>query len=170
MTCRHCGAPLDHLVIDLGEQPASNAYLTEGQLAGPEPVAPLKAYVCHQCWLVQLPALHQSHELFTPDYAYFSSVSQSWLEHARGYVDAMCDRFGLGADDWVVEVASNDGYLLQYVAQRGIPCTGIEPTASTAAALEPRSNRYRPSRLTGRIQTLDSCGSNPHAAEMSGVF
>lgn len=134
MTCRHCGTPLAQQVIDLGHQPASNAYLTADQLAGEEPTAPLLALVCHECWLVQLPALHQSHELFTPDYAYFSSVSQGWLAHAQAYVEKMCARFNLGTDDWVVEVASNDGYLLQYVAQRGIACTGIEPTASTAAA------------------------------------
>lgn len=134
MNCRHCNAVLDQLVIDLGHQPASNAYLTAAQLDGTEVYAPLRAYVCHQCWLVQLPSFHASHELFTPDYAYFSSVSQSWLDHAKGYVSKMVDRFALGPQDWVVEIASNDGYLLQFVAERGIPCTGIEPTASTAAA------------------------------------
>jgi SAM-dependent methyltransferase len=134
MNCRHCDAALEQLVINLGHQPASNAYLTAAQLEGTEAHAPLKVYVCHQCWLVQIPSFHASHELFTADYAYFSSVSQSWLAHAQAYVAKMVDRFGLGADDWVVEVASNDGYLLQYVAEHGIKCTGIEPTASTAAA------------------------------------
>lgn len=134
MNCRHCSAALEQLVIDLGHQPASNAYLTAQQLEGTEGYAPLRVYVCHQCWLVQIPSFHASHELFTADYAYFSSVSQSWLDHARAYVAKMADRFALGSDDWVVEVASNDGYLLQYVAARGIKCTGVEPTASTAAA------------------------------------
>ena len=134
MNCRHCGAALTQQVIDLGHQPASNAYLTAAQLEGTEGYAPLKVYVCHQCWLVQIPSFHASHELFTADYAYFSSVSQSWLDHAQAYVAKATERFGLSGDDWVVEVASNDGYLLQYVAQRGIKCTGIEPTASTAAA------------------------------------
>lgn len=134
MNCRHCNAALTQQVIDLGHQPASNAYLSAEQLEGTEAYAPLKVYVCHQCWLVQIPSFHASHELFTADYAYFSSVSQSWLAHAQAYVEKMVDRFGLTSEDWVVEVASNDGYLLQYVAQRGIPCTGIEPTASTAAA------------------------------------
>lgn len=134
MNCRHCDAALQQLVIDLGHQPASNAYLSAAQLDATEAHAPLRVYVCHSCWLVQLPAFHASHELFTPDYAYFSSVSLSWLDHARAYVERMVERFGLGEDDWVVEVASNDGYLLQYVAERGIACTGIEPTASTAAA------------------------------------
>jgi len=130
--CRHCDAPLEQVVIDLGHQPASNAYLTP--LEESEVYAPLKTFVCHTCWLVQLPSFHASHELFTPDYAYFSSVSSSWLDHSKRYVDAMVARFGLTTDDWVVEIASNDGYLLQYVQQAGIRCTGIEPTASTAAA------------------------------------
>jgi SAM-dependent methyltransferase len=134
MICRHCAAPLDLVVIDLGHQPASNAYLSSGQLAGTEVFAPLKVYVCTACWLVQLPAFHASHELFTADYAYFSSVSTSWVDHAERYASAMIARFGLGADDWVVEIASNDGYLLQFVQAAGVPCTGIEPTASTAAA------------------------------------
>lgn len=138
MICRHCTAPLEQVVIDLGHQPASNAYLSAEQLAGPEVYAPLKTFVCTDCWLVQVPSFHASHELFTPDYAYFSSVSTSWVDHARRYVAAMRERFSLGADDWVVEVASNDGYLLQFVAEADIPCTGIEPTASTAAAARSR--------------------------------
>ena len=134
MNCRHCAAPLEQVVIDLGHQPASNAYLSAEQLAGIEVYAPLKTFVCTTCWLVQLPSFHASHELFTADYAYFSSVSTSWVDHAERYVAAMIERFGLGADDWVVEIASNDGYLLQFVQAAGVPCTGIEPTASTAAA------------------------------------
>ncbi|MBW8784965.1 MAG: methyltransferase domain-containing protein [Novosphingobium sp.] len=134
MNCRHCGSGLDQVVVDLGHQPASNAYLSPEQLAGNEVYAPLKVYVCTDCWLVQLPAHHRSDELFTPDYAYFSSVSKSWVDHAARYVEAMIGRFGLGAGDWVVEIASNDGYLLEHVQAAGIPATGIEPTASTAAA------------------------------------
>jgi SAM-dependent methyltransferase len=134
MKCRRCNAPLDRVLIDLGHQPASNAYLTRLMIEGPEIYAPLKTFVCESCWLVQLPSYHRSDELFTPDYAYFSSVSQGWVEHARRYVEAMIGRFHLTGDDWVVEVASNDGYLLQFVKDAGIPCTGIEPTASTAAA------------------------------------
>ncbi|MBC2661987.1 methyltransferase domain-containing protein [Novosphingobium flavum] len=134
MNCRHCQAPLDRVLIDLGHQPASNAYLTPERLETTEVYAPLKTYVCEACWLVQLPSFHRSDELFTPDYAYFSSVSSGWVDHARRYVAAMVNRFGLTAEDWVVEIASNDGYLLQFVQQAGIRCTGIEPTASTAAA------------------------------------
>jgi C-methyltransferase C-terminal domain/Putative zinc binding domain/Methyltransferase domain len=134
MNCRRCNAPLNRLLIDLGHQPASNAYLTPAMLDDCEVHAPLKTFVCEACWLVQLPAYHRSDELFTPDYAYFSSVSPGWVEHARRYVEAMVSRFHLTEKDWVVEVASNDGYLLQFFKEAGIPCTGIEPTASTAAA------------------------------------
>lgn len=138
MICRHCAAPLDFVLIDLGSQPASNAYLTEAQLGQSEVHAPLKVFVCTCCWLVQLPAHHSSDQLFTPDYAYFSSVSKSWVAHAERYATAMIERFGLGASDWVVEVASNDGYLLQFFSDAGIACTGIEPTASTASAARAR--------------------------------
>ncbi len=134
MNCRHCQAPLGDPFIDLGHQPPSNAYLLPEMLDATEAYAPLKAYVCEQCWLVQLPSFHASHELFTGDYAYFSSVAKSWVDHASRYVDGMVSRFGLGADSFVVEVASNDGYLLQFVDQKGIRCLGVEPTHSTAEA------------------------------------
>ncbi len=104
------------------------------RLADPEITYPLKAYVCEECWLVQLPEHAAAGELFTADYAYFSSISQSWLAHAERFVSEAAERFGLDAKSFVVEAASNDGYLLQFVAGRGIPCLGIEPTASTAAA------------------------------------
>ncbi len=134
MTCRHCKAPLQHAFIDLGDQPASNAYLSVDEVGGVEAVAPLTTYVCDQCWLVQLPSHHSADQLFTSDYAYFSSVSSTWVEHARRYVSAMRERFGLDQSSFVVELASNDGYLLQFVKAAGIPCLGIEPTASTAQA------------------------------------
>jgi len=132
--CRHCGSPLTEDVIDLGHQPPSNAYLTAEQLLGPEITYPLKVYVCSQCWLVQLPAHAAAEELFTADYAYFSSTSSSWCAHAERFVAAAVERLSLGPQSRVVELASNDGYLLQYVQQRGIPCLGIEPTRATAAA------------------------------------
>lgn len=134
MNCRRCNAPLNRVLIDLGHQPASNAYLTRAMLDQSEVHAPLKTFVCEVCWLVQLPSYHRSEELFTADYAYFSSVSPGWVDHARRYVATVIDRFHLTDMDWVVEIASNDGYLLQFVKDAGIPCTGIEPTASTAAA------------------------------------
>jgi SAM-dependent methyltransferase len=121
-------------VIDLGHQPPSNAYLTAEQVLGPEITYPLKVYVCSNCWLVQLPAHAGAEELFTPEYAYFSSTSSSWCNHANRFVREAVERLGLGPDSRVVEIASNDGYLLQYVQQRGIPCLGIEPTRATAEA------------------------------------
>lgn len=138
MKCRHCDAPLKHVFIDLGHQPPSNAYLTAKQLAGPEIYYPLKAYVCDRCWLVQLPVHAHADELFTPDYPYFSSVSTTWVEHARRYVKTIVEWLGLDKHSFVVEVASNDGYLLQFMQERGIPCLGIEPTASTASAARAR--------------------------------
>jgi len=132
--CRHCGSPLEHTVIDLGHQPPSNAYLTAEQLLVPEVTYPLQAYVCTNCWLVQLPAHAAAEELFTADYAYFSSTSSSWCAHAERFVGDAVKRLGLGADSKVVELASNDGYLLQFVQKRGIPCLGIEPTHATAQA------------------------------------
>ena len=134
MKCRHCGAELRLQAIDLGAAPPSNAYLSAEQLDAPETTYPLRVMVCEQCWLVQTRDFAQAHELFSNDYAYFSSYSTSWLQHAERYVTDMVARFGLGREAHVVEVASNDGYLLQYVRALGIPCTGIEPTASTARA------------------------------------
>ncbi len=134
MNCRHCNAPLRHVMIDLGHQPASNAYLSAADLESGEVYAPLKTFVCDSCWLVQVPSYHRSDELFTSDYAYFSSTSTGWVAHAEKYATAMAERFKLGAKDWVVEIASNDGYLLQFFNKMGIPCTGIEPTHSTAEA------------------------------------
>jgi len=123
-----------HTVIDLGHHPPSNAYLTSEQLAEPEITYPLKLFVCDSCWLVQLPAHASAEELFTADYAYFSSTSSSWCAHAERFVAAAVESLQLGAKSQVVELASNDGYLLKYVQQRGIPCLGIEPTQATAEA------------------------------------
>jgi SAM-dependent methyltransferase len=136
--CRHCGSPLEHPVIDLGHQPPSNAYLRPEQLGYPEITYPLQVFVCTCCWLVQLPVHARAEELFTADYAYFSSISSSWCIHAERFVDMAVQRLGLGPNSLVVELASNDGYLLQYVHQRGIPCIGIEPTHDTAEAARAR--------------------------------
>lgn len=134
MKCRHCGQPLHLPLIDLGSAPPSNAYLSRQDLAKPEKWFPLRVMVCDHCWLVQTEDFAQADELFSTDYAYFSSYATSWLEHARRYVAQMRTRFGLGPQSMVVEIAANDGYLLQYVKTAGIPCYGVEPTASTAAA------------------------------------
>jgi SAM-dependent methyltransferase len=132
--CRHCSAALRLPFLDLGSAPPSNAYLSEAALNAPETWFPLRLLVCTQCWLVQTEDHAGREALFSDDYAYFSSFSSSWLAHAQTYVQAMCARFGLGAQSQVCEVAANDGYLLQYVQQAGVPCYGVEPTASTAAA------------------------------------
>lgn len=138
MKCRHCDAPLDLPFLDLGSAPPSNAYLGDAALRGPETWYPLRVLACRRCWLVQTEDHAGREQLFDAEYAYFSSYSSSWLAHARRYVEAMHARFALDATACVVEVAANDGYLLQYVREAGIPCYGIEPTASTAAAARAR--------------------------------
>jgi hypothetical protein len=129
--CRFCSAPLRIVFVDLGMSPLANSYLTPEQANGMEPFYPLRALVCDQCLLVQLEEFETPEQIFG-DYAYFSSYSTSWLEHSRRYVEAMVDRFGLGESSQVVEVASNDGYLLQFFRERDIPVLGIEPAANVA--------------------------------------
>lgn len=134
MNCRHCGAALTLPLIDLGSAPPSNSYLTEAGLSQPETWYPLRVAVCETCWLVQTEDFAKRDEFFSEEYAYFSSFSTSWLRHSEAYVAKMADLLGLGAESLVVEVAANDGYLLQYVTARGIGALGVEPTASTAQA------------------------------------
>jgi len=134
MQCRHCHTDLSLPFLDLGSAPPSNAYLSAEGLLASELWFPLRLLVCQSCWLVQTEDHAGREALFTDDYAYFSSFSSSWLAHAQAYVGSMVARLGLGAHSTVVEVAANDGYLLQYVQAAGVPCYGIEPTASTAAA------------------------------------
>ena len=136
MNCRHCAAPLKHTFLDLGFAPPSNAYLTADDLNKPEKYYPLRVKVCDQCWLVQTEDYAQAGELFNADYAYFSSTSTSWLAHAKVFTEQVTARFGLDRDCFVIEVASNDGYLLRNFVEARIPCLGIEPTASTAEAAE----------------------------------
>lgn len=134
MKCRHCAAPLQHVFLDLGFAPPSNAYLSSDDLQRPEAYYPLKVWVCHHCWLVQTEDYAEADKLFSPDYAYFSSTSSSWLTHAADYAAAIIPQLELGRDSLVIEVAANDGYLLKNFVAAGIPCLGIEPTACTAAA------------------------------------
>lgn len=134
MKCRHCGADVSLKMIDLGSAPASNAYLTQASLHKPERWFPLRVLVCEKCWLAQTEDFAGAEELFDADYAYFSGFSSGWLAHCECYVNDMTNRFGIGAESHVVEIAANDGHLLQFVKKRNIPCTGVEPTASTAAA------------------------------------
>lgn len=134
MHCRFCKTELTHVFVDLINSPASNSFLSAGQLDEPETYFPLKVYTCHNCFLVQVDEYKKSDAIFSSDYVYFSSYSASWLAHARKYTDMMAERFGYNNESLVMEIASNDGYLLQYFVQKNIPVLGIEPTANTAAA------------------------------------
>jgi 2-polyprenyl-3-methyl-5-hydroxy-6-metoxy-1,4-benzoquinol methylase len=135
--CRLCGSPLSETFADLGVSPLANAYLTEDELRRGETFFPLHAFVCGECFLVQLSVFATPDRIFS-DYAYFSSFSDSWLDHARRYVEEMTDTLELDGDARVVEVASNDGYLLQYFKQRGVPVLGVEPAANVAATAQER--------------------------------
>lgn len=136
MKCRHCQNELSHVFLDLGYAPPSNAYLNAADLHKPEATYPLRLFVCEQCWLVQTDDYTEADALFNTEYAYFSSTSSSWLAHAKRYCEMVTARLGLNAGSQVIELASNDGYLLKNFVAAGIPCLGIEPTASTAAAAE----------------------------------
>ena len=136
MNCRHCSTPLRNTFVDLGFAPPSNAYLCKDDLSKPEKYYPLKVMVCDNCWLVQTEDYAQVDELFNADYAYFSSTSTGWLSHASQYVDLMKAQLQLSQDSLVIEIASNDGYLLKNFVAAEIPCLGIEPTDSTAAVAE----------------------------------
>lgn len=129
--CRSCGTTLAHTFVDLGMSPLANSYIKPEQRSRMEPFYPLHVYVCSSCLLVQLEQFSSPHDIFS-DYAYFSSFSDSWLAHAKRYVDMIADRFQLGRDSKVVEIASNDGYLLQNFVARGVPVLGVEPAANVA--------------------------------------
>ncbi len=134
MKCRFCSNPLTHVFADLNDSPPSNSYLKKEQLTKPEARYPLKVWTCEKCYLTQLDEFKSHEEIFSEEYAYFSSFSTSWVAHAKDYVEKMTKEFGLNQNSMVVEVASNDGYLLQHVKALGIPCLGVEPTKSTAEA------------------------------------
>lgn len=135
MRCRHCHSTLEDCVLDLRAAPPSNAYIDSHRRALPETWYPLRLMVCRHCWLVQLEENPvAANELFSPDYAYFSSYSSSWLAHCETFVSRVSERFGLDSQSLVMEIAANDGYLLQYVKARGVPCLGVEPTTATAEA------------------------------------
>ena len=129
--CRFCGTPLENRVVDLGMSPLCESFLPEDRIDTMEPFYPLHAWVCHECYLVQINDYVTADHIFD-EYAYFSSFSTTWLEHAETYVGAMTEQLGLDGDSFVVELASNDGYLLQYFVDREIPCLGIEPAKNVA--------------------------------------
>ena len=134
LECRFCKTPFKYAFCDLGMSPLSNANIRPEKSGQMEPFYPLHAFVCNTCWLVQLDSVETPDHIFDDQYAYFSSYSESWLKHARSYVKQMSKRWQLDGSSQVVEIASNDGYLLQYFVSEGVPVLGIEPTANTAAA------------------------------------
>lgn len=134
MNCRFCKNPLTREFVDLVNSPPSNAYLRAEKLDEPEVFYPLHVFVCEKCFLVQVDEYKKADEIFDKNYAYFSSFSKSWLEHSKKYVEMMCARFGFDENSRIIEIASNDGYLLQYFKEKGVPVLGIEPTLSTAQA------------------------------------
>lgn len=154
MNCRFCATRLQDVFLDLGSAPPSNAFLAADALNAPETWFPLKLFTCGQCRLVQVDEVQSHTALFAPDYVYYSSFSRSWLAHAERYVGEAVAKLGLGHNSLVMEIASNDGYLLQYVAARGIPCVGIEPTSGTANVARQRG-----------IETLERFFGRDFAAE-----
>jgi 2-polyprenyl-3-methyl-5-hydroxy-6-metoxy-1,4-benzoquinol methylase len=134
MNCRHCSEPVSLIFSDLGTTAPSNSYLSKDDINKPEARYPLKVLVCENCWLTQTQDFASADDLFTSKYAYFSAFSSSWLSHCENFVTSVIKRFGLSEESLVVEVAANDGYLLQYVDKANIPCLGIEPTNATAEA------------------------------------
>ncbi|HUR11021.1 MAG TPA: class I SAM-dependent methyltransferase [Flavitalea sp.] len=132
MKCRFCKTELTNVFIDLGNSPPSNSFIRPEDLNQPELFYPLKVYTCHNCFLVQIDEFKSSGDIFSHDYVYFSSYSSTWLEHSRKYVEMMIERFNYTNQSLVIEIASNDGYLLQYFKDKMIPVLGIEPTANTA--------------------------------------
>jgi SAM-dependent methyltransferase len=134
MKCRICGANLEEPFLSLGKSPVANSLLTREDLHKMEPYFPLDLYVCQSCWLVQLEEFEAPEKIFSSDYPYFSSYSESWLKHCKNYAEMMVERFGFDKNSFVVEVGSNDGYLLQYFKERNIPVLGVEPAENVARA------------------------------------
>jgi SAM-dependent methyltransferase len=174
--CRFCGTPLRHTFVDLGMSPLCESYLSAGQLNQMEPFYPLHVFVCEKCFLVQLQEYVSVESIFE-EYAYFSSYSESWLAHAKTYTERMIERFALGSNSHVVEVASNDGYLLQYFVAAGIPVLGIEPAANVAAAAVKRGiptlvkffNRESAAELAAEGKSADLLLGNNVLAQVPDV-
>jgi SAM-dependent methyltransferase len=171
--CRFCAAPLALTFADLGVSPLANSYLAAEDLDRSETFYPLHAQVCTACWLVQLPEVERAEAIFS-DYAYFSSYSESWLRHCERYAEMTIERFGLGETSRVVEVASNDGYLLRFFAERGVPVLGIEPAANVAAAAEaagiPTVVRFFGCELATELKAVDArlLPSGGNSSDLSG--
>lgn len=175
--CRSCGSPLGDVFVDLGMSPISNAFVRPACVRQPEPFYPLKALVCRDCLLVQAEDVVGPERHFHGEYAYFSSVTAGWVEHARHFVDAAIARHALGPDSFVVEVASNDGYLLQHLVAHGVPCLGVEPAANCAEAARARGvrtevaffGRETAARLAGRERQADLIVANNVLAHVPDI-
>jgi 2-polyprenyl-3-methyl-5-hydroxy-6-metoxy-1,4-benzoquinol methylase len=159
MNCRHCNTELKNIFCDLGFAPPSNSYLTKEQLSQPEIHYPLKAYVCHKCFLTQIGELKNANEIFNSNYAYFSSYSSTWLAHAKNTVELLSKKLGLNRNSQVIEIASNDGYLLQYAKAKNIPCLGIEPSTNTAKIAKQKGikviEKFFDSKLASKLPKAD---------------
>ena len=142
MNCRHCKKKLDKIFINLGNSPPSNNYISLDKISLKEKSYPLNILICENCLLVQTEDFADAVDLFTDDYAYFSSFSSSWLQHAKKYVNMIVEKKKLNSNSHVVEIASNDGYLLQFIKEKNIPCTGIEPTLNTAIVSRKKKYKY----------------------------
>lgn len=165
MKCRFCENELTHVFADLNDAPPSNSYLKEEDLNKNEVRYPLKVWTCEECFLTQLDEFKSHSEIFNEDYAYFSSFSSSWVEHSKKYADKMLQEFGLNEDSLVIEVASNDGYLLQHFKNMGIPCLGIEPTKSTAEAA--REKGIETLELFFGVETANKLKSEGRLADLT---
>jgi SAM-dependent methyltransferase len=173
MKCRFCSHEVDHEFIDLVNAPPSNAYLTFDQLDEPEVFYPLKVLVCEQCFLVQIDEYKKSDEIFDANYAYFSSMSSSWVEHAKNYVEMITEKQKLTSNSHVIEIASNDGYLLQFFKSKNIPCLGVEPTKSTADVARSKGiniiEDFFGERLAGTLQKADVILGNNILAHVPNI-
>jgi SAM-dependent methyltransferase len=162
-SCRHCGATLCTVFVDLGSTPISNAFLKPSQVEGPESHYPLRALVCQTCWLVQLQDFFTGSDLFADDYVYFSSYSQSWLDHARRYAHYMTERLGLDGTSQVIEIASNDGYLLRNFKEQGIAVLGVEPSLSVARVAEQEFGIPTIVKFFGQATALEMAATGANA-------
>ncbi|MCG7852231.1 MAG: class I SAM-dependent methyltransferase [Methanosarcinaceae archaeon] len=165
--CRFCGKLIKHSFVDLGVSPLANSYLKEDQLQQMEPFYPLHAYVCETCFLVQLSEFQSPEEIFS-EYAYFSSYSESWLNHAKEYAELMIERFGIDSRSQVVEIASNDGYLLQYFKERDIPVLGVEP-AKNVAKVAQEAGIPTVVKFFGAQTAMELAAEGKHADLMNGI-
>jgi SAM-dependent methyltransferase len=173
MKCRHCGHELTHTFIDLFNSPPSNSYLTLDQLKEPETLYPLKVFVCDNCFLVQIDEYKKSEEIFNSEYAYFSSYSTTWLRHAEEYTDTITEKLKLNENSFVIEIASNDGYLLQYFRKKNIPCLGIEPSTATARAAKAKGievlERFYTADLAATLKKADLVLGNNVLAHVPNI-